>query len=91
MTWVNCDPTPGQQQAYKGLQQAAERMGRNNYESQFKAHIKSGRSKNTFRFHVTPEHAMVVEYMPKVLGGEVTPEEAYALLWNYDVKQQRIG
>lgn len=91
MTWVNCNPNSTQEQAYKALQQAAERMGRNNYESQYKKHIKSGKSKNTFRFQVTPEHQMVMEYMPKVLSEEVTPEDAYGLLWNYDVKQQRIG
>lgn len=91
MTWVNCNPNSKQEQAYTALQQAAERMGRNNYESQYKKHIKSGKSKNTFRFHVTPEHALVMEYMQKVLGEEITPEDVYALLWHYGVKKQRIG
>ncbi|MOA49437.1 hypothetical protein D3C78_1723180 [compost metagenome] len=91
MIWVNCTPTKAQEQAYNALQAAADRMGRNNYNSQYTAHIKAGRSKNTFRYSVTGEHALVVEYMPKVLSGEVTPEEAYALLWNYDVKNQRLN
>lgn len=91
MTWVNCNPTKQEEQAYKALYTAAERMGANNYKSQWEAHIKKKRSKNTFKFHVTAEHELVIESMKKVLSKKITPEEAMALLWQYDVKKQRLG
>jgi len=78
-------------QVYRALKIAAERMGRNNYEAQLRAHLKVGRKKSTFRFTVTKEHCEVVKTMPKVLSGEVSPEEAMALLHKYDVMMQRVG
>ena len=91
MTWVNCNPTKQEQQAYKALQTAAERIGRNNYKSQLAEHLKKRKSKNTFRFTVTEEHRQIVEAMPKVLKKEITPEEAMGLLHDYDVMKQRLG
>jgi precorrin-3B methylase len=89
--WVNCNPSSLQKQAYNALEKAAERIGHNNYCQQFKDHIKKGRSKKTFRFTVTEEHKKIIDAMPKVLSGEILPEEAMAMLHEYDVKMQRLG
>jgi NADPH-dependent ferric siderophore reductase len=91
MAWVNCNPTKQEEQAYRALQTAAERMGMNNYKTQLAAHLKKRRSKNTFKFFVTAEHELVIESMKKVLKKEITPEQAMSLLWQHDIKMQRLG
>lgn len=84
------------QAVYKALQIAAERIGRNGYQAELERRkmtpyqalrwqLKNGRSIYT----PTGEHCAVVEAMPKVLSGELTPEEAMGLLWQYDVMKQR--
>lgn len=79
-----------QLRAYRALQKAGERIGLNNY--------RSGRYKIRYRhgvpiggYTITPEHQEIVDAMPKVLSGEITPEEAMALLWQYDTMRQRLG
>ena len=92
MTWVNCEPTKQEKQAYKALQKAAERIGMNNYKSQMAEHLKKKRSKKTFKFVVTEEHKQIVEAMPKVLKRKMTPEEAIGLLlYDYNIMKQRLG
>jgi hypothetical protein len=77
--------------AYGALRIAAERIGMNNYSAGYDAHIKAGRSKRTYRYVPTPAHILVVEAMPKLAGGEITPEEAMALLHTHDVFKERMG
>jgi hypothetical protein len=84
-------PTEQQKQTHKALQTAAEKMGLNNFKAQLAQHIKTGKSKKSFRFTVTAEQAIVIATMPKVLSGEITPNDAMALLWQYDVMHQRIA
>lgn len=78
-------------QAYAALQVAAERMGRANYVAQMAAHRKARRSSSTFRFHVTDEHAAVVAAMPRLLSGEIAPDDAMGLLLTHDVLKQRTA
>lgn len=84
------------QQAYKALQTAAERIGANGYQAELERRkmtpyqalrwqLKHKRSIYT----PTGEHCAVVEAMSKVLGGEMSVEEAMGLLWQYDVMKQR--
>jgi len=71
-----------QSQVYDALNKAALRISANNYAQAKRTHKK---------YTVTAEHALLVETMPKVLSGETSPEDAMALLHNYDVLQQRLG
>jgi NADH:ubiquinone oxidoreductase subunit D len=75
--------------AHDALAHAASRMGVSNARGQLAAHLKSGRSKSTFRFHVTDAHAEVVAAMPAVLAGNMTPEAAMGLLHDYNVLSER--
>lgn len=79
------------QQAYRALSIAASKIGANNYARQIAAHRKAGRSPRTFRFTVTDAHRLVVDSMPAVLAGKITPEQAMAVLHEYDVLQQRTS
>lgn len=83
--------TPAQDQTYKALEKAANRMGNNNYLEQKAKWLKTHKNMKKFQFTVTAEHEMIVKAMPKVLSGELTPEEAMSLLWDYDVLKQRLG
>ena len=83
--------TPQQDQAYRALYKAAERMGANNYQTQKTAWLKKHRSMYNFRFTATPEHREICDTLPQILSGEVTPEYAMGLLWQYDTMQQRLG
>lgn len=78
-------------QAYAALQIAAERMGRANYDAQVTAHRKARRALSTFRFHVTDEHAAVVAAMPRLMSGEISPDDAMGLLLTHDVLVQRTA
>lgn len=72
-------------QAHRALEIAADRMGKSSY----KAHVLS-------KFHKTPfnpsaEHRAVIQAMPDLLAGKITPEEAMSLLHEYDVLKQRTA
>lgn len=90
--------TPQQLQAYNALKIAAERMGRNGYAAEVaRRGFTSAQALAWIQRHKrslyipTGEHCAVVEAMSKVLSGEMSPEEAMALLHQYDVMKQRIG
>lgn len=76
---------------YRALSVAAERIGGNNYSRQIAEHRRAGRSPRTFRFTVTDAHARVVDGMGDVLAGKITPEQAMAILHEYDVFEQRMA
>lgn len=90
--------TPQQIQAYNALRKAAERMGANGYLAEMRRRKMTPgqaldwitRNKRSI-YTPTGEHVAVIEAMSKVLSGEMTPEEAMALLYQYDVMKQRIG
>ncbi len=84
-------PVTAVDQAYAALQTAAERMGRANYAAQMAAYRKARRLPSTFRFHVTDEHAAVVAAMPRLLSGEITPDDAMGLLLTHGVLNQRTA
>jgi len=75
--------------AYAALEHAASQTARRNANTQTAAHLKARRSRKTFQFFVTDAHRSVIDAMPKVLSGEITPEDAMGLLWTYDVATQR--
>lgn len=95
--------TSQQLQAYNALRIAAERMGANGYAAEVRKIQKRNprwsltdilnHQTRTKRSIYTPtgEHCAVIESMSKVLSGEIDPEEAMALLNQYDVMKQRIG
>lgn len=70
-------------QAYRALESAAERMGKSGY----KAHTLSKFRKTPF--NPSAEHRVVIQAMPDLLAGKITPEEAMCLLHEYDVLKQR--
>lgn len=72
--------TRQQMQAYDALSVAAERIGRNTPLT-----IRRGKP----HFTPTQAHIDVIKAMGDVLSGAITPEEAMALLWEYDVMKQR--
>jgi hypothetical protein len=67
--------------AYKALSHAAEQIGKSNYRRGL--YKKKG-------YSITPEHQMLVEAMPQVLAGEISVEEAMALLHLPEVERQRF-
>lgn len=80
-------------QVYNALKIAAERMGQFGKDSYYKKHkLTGGFSLSYGKLHFTPtqEHKDVVDAMPKVLSGAMSPEEGMALLHQYDVFQQRF-
>lgn len=79
------------EQAYRALSIAAERIGGNNYSRLMAEHRRRGRSPRTFRMTVTDAHRRVIDAMGDVLAGTITPEQAMAILWEYDVLDQRLG
>ena len=85
-------PETSEEQAYRILSTAAERVGRNNYASQLTAHVKAGKSRRTFRFTVTDAHAKLVQAMADLGRSKITPEEAVAVIhYDYDINQQRFA
>lgn len=72
-------------QAYDALQTAAERMGRNGYA----AHLKSKRAKQPYT--PTQDHADIVKAMPALLAGTLSPNDAMAMLHEYDTAKQRLS
>ncbi len=82
--------TDTQSAVYDALAVAAERIGRGNYKAQMAAHNKTHRSRATFKFSVTDAHAAVVAAMPRVLSGDITPDEGMGLLHEYNIEQERL-
>lgn len=84
--------------AYRALQTAAERIGRNNCKSYTESaafnKLPGIRRTNTQarrgHYTITHEHEEIVNAMPALLAGTITPEEAMALLHGYGVMQQRF-
>lgn len=75
-------------QTYRACQKAAERIGRNCYAEQLRAHLKAGRKVKTFRFNPTAEHRHLVALMG---SHTATDEEAMAfLLYDYGAWRQRF-
>lgn len=72
-----------QLRTYRALQTAANRIGSNNYRAGLYKPSRKG-------YSITAEHAAVVDAMPKVLSGELTPDQGMALLHDYDVMKQRL-
>ena len=77
--------------AYRALSVAADRIGANGYSRGLRAHLKAGRKTSTYRYAPTDAHLLIVEAMPRVLAGEITPDEAMSYLHNYDVLNERTG
>lgn len=75
-------------QVYNALRIAGERIGANNYRAQKEAHAKAGRLPQTFRFHVTPEHAAIVAAMG---NRSMDDHAAMAMLHEYETEKQRLG
>lgn len=80
-------PEPAVAAAYQALRIAAERIGAGNWTAQLAAH----RGRGLPRFAVTAAHRAVVDAMPAVLAGRMTPEAAMALLWTHDVMRERLA
>jgi hypothetical protein len=72
-------------QAYRALDTAAHRMGRNGYA----AHLKSKRAK--LPYTPTQEHRDLCDAMPRLLAGTLSPNDAMAMLHGYDTLKQRLG
>lgn len=79
------------EQTYRALQIAAERIGRNNFANGTYRVVRSNERIVGGRYSITAEHKAVIEAMPRVLDGHMTPDEAMALLHQYDVLKQRLG
>ena len=79
-----------QSRTYDALSIAAERIGWGNYQAQLAAHLKTRRARSTFKFHVSEAHAAVIDAMPRVLSGAITPEEAMGLLHEHDVLTEKL-
>lgn len=105
MAYINRYDLPADsaaERAYRALQVAAERIGANNYQTQAREHLHKrgltnahpgvqGRALRTLRFTVTAEHREIVDAMPEVAAGRMSPEKAMGLLWQYDTMKQRLG
>lgn len=90
--WYTSNPesiTPQFVQVYNALRNAAERIAKANYDSQFTAHEKARRSPKTFKFYVTEAHQKVVDALNDLCKDKITPEQAMAVLHEYDVFQER--
>lgn len=78
-------------QAFRALMIAAERIGEKNFRRQYERHIDRGRKSSTFRYDPTPAHRLVVETAEKLGLGQITAEEAMAVLHIYEVEQERFS
>ncbi len=83
--------TDAQLAAYRALSIAAERMGYNGYLAASKGHARPRNWRPVGIYTPTEAHRDVLEAMPLVLSGEMTPNDAMALLWRQDVMDQRLG
>lgn len=93
-------------QAYRALKTAAERMGKNGWEAErlrlkwtryeacqgIRAYDKVAHKYYRRSIYTpTEQHCEIVEAMPKVLSGEITPDEAMNLLFRGDILNIRTG
>lgn len=81
--------TEAQLRAYRALSHAADQIGaeqfrRGNYR------VKRRRGKVIQGYQITEAHRRVVQAMPDVLKGTITVEEAMAVIYEYDVTEQRF-
>lgn len=76
------------QRAYRALQHAAEQVGLNNFRKGLYRPQRIGRK--MLGYSITDAHQQLIDAMPQVLSGLVTPEEAMALVTSHDVMQQRF-
>ena len=78
-------------QTYRALQTAAERIGMNNYRAGLYRVRRNHRGRVVEGYRITAEHAAIIEAMPKVLTGELSPNDAMAMLHEYKIEKQRLG
>lgn len=71
--------------AYRALYVAAERIGARNWASGIGCRTYGGRR----TYFPTRAHRDVVDAMPAVLAGSITPQDAMGLLWREDVAKER--
>lgn len=86
--WPDNDPRV---MAESALARAAERMAAAGFRQQLEAHLKRGRKRSTFRPNPSQALRDVCAARSKVLGGEITPEQAMALLWQHDTFRERLA
>lgn len=75
--------------AYKALSVAADRIGVRNYAAGHGCHTKTMRGARVKVYVPTAAHRLVVDAMPAVLSGDITPSDAMGLLWTWDVMTER--
>lgn len=80
--------TEEQSRVYNALRIAAERIGRNNYRSGI---YRPGNRYVRGGYTITDAHKAIIDAMPQVLDGRITPEQAMALLHTYDAMKERLG
>lgn len=86
-------------QVYNALQTAAQRIARNNAPTYLRSAEmnrlpgirRTNQNAGRGAYTITPEHEKIVKAMPALLAGEITPEEAMAMLHEYDTFKQRIA
>ena len=83
--------TAAADRAYTALQIAAERIGKNQYAAGNYRVRRNRAGRVTSGYSITPEHKSLVDMMPRVCAGKVSPNDAMALLHDYDVLKQRLG
>jgi len=71
--------------AHRALSVAADKMGKSGY----RAHLASKYAKRPYA--PSAEHEEIMAAMPLLLSGLITPEEAMALLHQYDTLKQRTA
>ena len=81
--------TDKQLQVHRALMHASEKMGWNNYNQGLKNHVKCGRKTHTYRYIPTEEHERIIKATSDVLKGTITPDQAMAMLHEYDIFKQR--
>ncbi len=70
---------------------AAERIGRANYAQGLYRVRRNRRGRVTTGYSITDAHRRVIDTSSQVCGGRITPEEAMAVLWEYDVTRERLA
>lgn len=75
---------------YVALRKAAERIGMRNYRAGLYK-VERRRGKVVRGYSITEAHKAVIDAMPKVCGGKITPEEAMSILREHDVMRERFN
>jgi hypothetical protein len=83
--------SPAATQAYRALMFAAERIGRANYQAGLYRVRRDRRGRVTTGYSITETHQRVINTSSQVCGGRITPEEAMAVLHEYDVLKERLA